>query len=795
MIKNHIKIAWRNLWRNKFYSFINIGGLALSVSCCIIIYLFITFHLSYDTRQSKAPLIYRVVTDLNFGDGKLEYLPGAPMAMRQALINEVPEVKGAAFAYKNRSFTVAIPQADDSDQLFAEHQSAAFADDNWFKLFGGDVEGHLTKNVLSEPNTAVLTRKQAKKYFGNDDVVGKTITLDKVPVKVIGVIDDHPANTDDQTAIYISLSSIRNFYPDMAKPFQTDWQYINNGNQLFVLVANDGAVDKVNRYLKDHVKDHFGDNANAFHFWLQPLKEVHFDARYGGTIQRSLLVILSIVGMLLLIISCVNFLNMATAQSTKRAKEIGTRRVLGSSKSHIFWQFITETALIVIAAMMTGTVLALMFLPVLSNWIQVPLDLKFKFELVWFILALLLVCVFAGGVYPATVLSRFKPVNALKNMLGNSIGSSVIARKLLLVGQNVIAQVLIICALLVTQQVDFLKTTDMGFDKSAVVMVPLPDHSDNKLYHLRQQLSVNPQIKSLSFCYRAPAATENKGGSVKIDDAPWANFVARSTIGDTAYLKTFGMRLLAGRNITASNTAKEVLVNELLMQRLGFKSAGQILGHQLVVGDFGDQKHTIVGVVRNFNMQSLSKPFEPDLIASNADFYQYMAVKIGDNAGLGSVEKVWKSAFPQSGFEYSFVDDQIAAFYQKEDMINKIIKASTGIAIFISCLGLLGLVSLLTVHRVKEIGIRKVLGASVGSIVHLISKDFIRLVGFSLLIATPVAWYIMHLWLQGFAYRIEIKWWVFAFAGLFSVIIAFITISFRSVKAAVANPVKSLRSE
>ncbi|RYE26481.1 MAG: FtsX-like permease family protein, partial [Sphingobacteriaceae bacterium] len=395
-------------------------------------------------------------------------------------------------------------------------------------------------------------------------------------------------------------------------------------------------------------------------------------------------------------------------------------------------------------------------------------------------------------------LSGFKPIDALKNKISNNNSSSRLSRNVLIVLQNVIAQSLIVCTIIIVLQVRFLKNVDLGFDKDAVIMVPVPAHDVNKLSFLRNELINQNGIKSMSFCYKPPSALTQKGGSIKYDDRDWEKFTVSSIIGDQDYIKTFGLKLLAGRNLYAADTTNAYIVNEQVLRKLNIKSPKIAIGHQLVAGDFGDQVGTIVGVVKNFNIQPLNAPLQPALIAQQPEYFENVAIKISVNHQqeiINLIAQKWKNVYPQNAFEFHFLDEQLAAFYQKEEMIGKLITAGTLMAILISCLGLLGLISLMTVQRTKEIGIRKVLGASVAQITSLLSKDFLKLVLLALIIASPLAYFTMQKWLQYFAYRIQISWWVFALSGILAVVVALITISFQAIKAALANPVKSLRSE
>lgn len=801
MIKNFFKIAYRNLIGHKFYTAINVFGLALSIACCVILFQFITYHNSFDRYHHHAKQVYRVVHSLTFPDGIPMYNQGAPLALASDVKATELRVKDIGILLRMHDINVVINQEDKyGRKMFAEHENIAIADDHFFNLFDYEWEQG-NKNVLTKPNTVVLSHSIAQKYFGGQRVIGKTITVDnKNTFTVAGVVKDHASNTDIKSDIFFSLPTLKEIYPSLAKQMKGDWGYINTTNSIF-LELRDGANPRLieKSIAKLNIKAQGADMAKPYHFMLLPLSEMHFDERFAGVIQHSVLTTLSIIGLSLMVIACVNFINMATAQSFKRAKEIGTRKVLGSTPAAIFAQFITETASISILALALAFVMVFVMAPILNSWLQTCLDFNFlkDYRLLAFALGLFIMVTLAAGSYPALILSKFKPVNALKNQVGRQIQTSAFTRKGLIVFQNVIAQALIIGTILITMQLRYLKTADPGFSNDAILMVPIPDNAKDKTDYLQHQLQTNLSIKDVSFCYRAPASTATNGGSVKFEHRDWANFAGGTIIGDANYVKTFGMRLIAGKNFTEADTAREYLVNETMMHKLGIQNPQKIIGKQFTAGDLSSNPGTIVGVVKDFHAQSLYTQIGAEYITTYRAKYQYVGVKIasGDQQNtIAQIKKAWQSVFPDNVFEYHFLDEQMADFYEKEVLLNRLITSSAIIAISISCLGLLGLISLLTLQRTKEIGIRKVLGASVANITGLLSVDFLKLVLLAIVIATPIAWLAMNKYLQSFAYRIDIEWWVFVLTAFIALLIALFTVSFQSIKAAMANPVNSLRS-
>ena len=802
MIWNLFKIAYRNLWKHKFYTAINVFGLALSIGCSIISFQFITYHSGVDKYHHDAKNVYRVVHYLTFDDGVPLYDQGAPLALAHDLKANDARVKDIGVLWQLKDANIAIPQNDKAGKkMFVEHENIGITDGHFFNLFDYQWEQGNKNTVLSQPNTVVLSHSMAQKYFGSQDVLGKVINIDnKNSFTITGIVKDHPSNTDIKPNIFLSLSTINDVFPDIAKRIKTDWGAISSATSVYIALQ-DGADPKTieQNIAKLNVKAQGADMAKAYHFMLLPLSEMHFDGRFAGLIQHSLLTTLTIIGLLLIIIACVNFINMATAQSFKRAKEIGTRKVLGSSPGAIFAQFISETAFITFLAALLAFAIVFMMAPVLNNWLQIELsfNLLADHRLLVFVVAMLVVITLAAGSYPAIILSRFKPVSALKNQISGQIHTGAYTRKGLIVIQNVIAQVLIISTILITMQVRFLRNADPGFNKDAVLMLPIPHNDKGKTEYLRNVLLADATIKNVSFCFRAPSSTADEGGSIKYDTHNWEKFVGRSVIGDADYIKTFGVKLIAGRNVTEADTAREYLVNEALVHKLGIQDPQLIIGKKFTAGAQSANPGTIVGVVKDFHARSLYNLIEPGYITTFRQQYQYAGIKIGTGDQSKIIEKIktaWQSVYPDNVFEYRFLDQQIADFYQKEVLINRLITSSAIIAISISCLGLLGLISLLTLQRTKEIGIRKVLGASVASITGLLSADFLKLVLLAVVIATPIAWLAMNKYLQNFAYRIDISWWVFVLTAFIALLIAFITVGFQSVKAAMANPVDSLRS-
>ncbi|HEX6431865.1 MAG TPA: FtsX-like permease family protein [Niastella sp.] len=799
MLNSYIKTAWRNLQKQRFYTGLNILGLSLGIAGGMLLFQFIRYHLSFDRYHPKAAQLYRVVTELHLPDKSVVYDQGTPLDLTEALQNEVPQVKDQAVLLKVPRFTVGVSRVGEH-KFFTEEGTIAFADQHWFNLFDYTwIAGNAATSLIA-PNTAVITQRLAGKYFGNEDPVGKTINLDdKYPVTITGILDDYPGNTDLKLDMFISRASFRAFYPDLDNDMLMHWSTINSTTQSFVWLP-DGTSGRKTEVAMERLRDqHFEkDIASSYQFRLQAVKDMHFDARYGGTMQLSLLVTLAIVGSFLILIACFNFINLATAQSTKRAREVGTRKVLGSTDTSIFWQFITETACMVLVAAALSLFWIALTLPVFHRWMQtqLPFNLLHDWRLLLFLFLLIGLVTLMAGFYPALILSRWKPINALKQQASGV--RSVFFRKGLIITQQVVVQVLIICTIVITLQIKYIKSADPGFHKDEVLMIPIPDPDNSKLSLLGDRLKGEPSVQSVSFCLQAPLSQVYMGGSVKYDSRPWEDFEGRTILGDANYVNTFQLQLLAGRNLQQSDTAREFLINETFLHKLGLSDPQQVIGHQLVAGQLNDHSGTIAGVVKDFNVHPLHTSIEPVLITCERSRYRYAAIKLhGAQHGQirDAIQKAWQAVYPTNVFDYHYLNEEIDAYYHKEDLLSKLINTTAAIAIIISCLGLLGLISFFAVQRTKEIGIRKVLGATVSEIVYLLSKDLLKMIAASMVIAVPAAWYFMNGWLHNFAYRLPISWWIFVLAGLLSAFIALCTVGYQAVKTALTNPVESLRSE
>jgi len=533
---------------------------------------------------------------------------------------------------------------------------------------------------------------------------------------------------------------------------------------------------------------------------FQPLSDIHFNTEYDGYTDKKYIWALTFVGLFLIITACVNFINLATAQALNRSKEVGVRKVLGSLRSQLFWQFIAETAVITIVAAFMAIGLSYLALPSINEWFKTEMAIQFLSGslLVVFIPLLVLIVIFLAGSYPGLILAGFRPVASLKGKISQQHIGGFNTRRALIVTQFTISMILIAGMMVIFRQMQYAKTSDLGFNKDAVVMIPMGfDSASNAQKTLRNELAAIPGVQSVSQCYTAPSSDQAWNTSIRFDTRTEEELF-RSSIkaADDQYVKTFDLQLVAGRNIFPSDTVREFLVNETLVLKLGLKSPQEALGKKLYFN--GNMSATIAGVVKDFHDGSFHSDINAVCITSFGSNYSNYAVRINMNnikSILPALEKKWTSIHPEKIYEYQFLDESIAGFYETEETMLKLISAFSFIAIFIGCLGLYGLVSFMAAQKTKEIGIRKVLGSSITEILWIFGKEFGRLILIAFLVAAPITWWLMNNWLHDFKYRISISWWIFGATALVTLMIALSTTVFQSIKAAMANPVKSLRTE
>ncbi|HEY0433876.1 MAG TPA: ABC transporter permease [Chitinophagaceae bacterium] len=802
MIRNYLKTAWRNLRRNKSYATINVLGLAIGIAASLLIFLIIQFETSFDDFHSNHRAIYRVGTVFHNQDGT-SYSEGVAFPVANAIRIDFPQIKQVASIYRNEG-QITIDNGNGQFKKLDEF-NFYYAEPEFFKIFNFQWIAGSAQSVLADPTSIALSKSTAEKYFGDwKTAVGKTLKYDnKTLYKVSGIIADPPPNTDFPLAAVTAYSALRNTY---IKNNMDDWVSTFGGAYTFVVLPPQLSPATFNKQLAAFAKKHKPAEYSKDGYIAQPLSEMHFDDRFGNyrghTFSHSLILALAMIGLFLVLVACVNFVNLATAQAVNRSREVGVRKVMGSSRRQLALQFLGETALITCFATVLAVGISLATIPFLNHLLETRIGNSFLSDprVIGFLCLAVVVVTLCSGLYPAVILSGFNPITALKTTFTSRMVGGLSLRRVLVVLQFAIAQVLIIGMLIVVSQMNFFRKKSLGFDKAAIINVPLPSDSVSrtKVDFMRDHLLSNQDIVSASFSFKSPASEGNWNSDFKFDHAAKStDFSANLKWADTSYFRTFNIQFVAGRPYFPSDTVREFVVNETLLRKLGIRNPADAIGKQIDFWD-GNKVAKIVGVVRDFNSYSLREPMAPVVLSTWKDIYQTISIKIrpgSEKRVLAFVDKLWNQTFPEYVYSYEFFDETIANFYKQENQLSMLYKIFAGIAIFISCLGLYGLVSFMAVQRMKEVGIRKVLGASAANIVYLMSREYTLLILLAFVISAPVAYYLMHKWLQNYTYRVPLSASIFIIAIIASIVIAWLTAGQRAVKAAIANPVKSLRTE
>ncbi len=690
-----------------------------------------------------------------------------------------------------------------SDKKLIEETGLFFCEPKFFQVFNYKwLSGNA--GVLNEPNTVVLTTKIAEKYFGNwQKAVNKFIRLDNaITLKVSGILQDVPLNTDFSLGVMISYETLKKNGSKYG--YTGDWNSLSSNFQVFALLPENVKPDNINNQLIKFSKEHYSGRGNSIRIsFLQPLSKLHFDNRFdifgNHVISMSVLWTLSLIGIFIIIMACINFINLATARAVGRSKEVGIRKVLGSNRKQLFLQVMGETLLVVIIACILAVMLAALCLPYIKHFASIEEKLSlFNLPNLLFILLIVIVVTFLSGIYPSLMLSGFKPALALKNKITSAKVGGISLRRGLVVTQFAISQILIIGTIVAISQMSFINHADLGFNKDAVLI--LTGSSDSamivKLPAFKEKLLQTAGVQAVSFSSDAPSSGNTWATNFAFNHKEDEKFQLTVKFADENYFKTYGLKMLAGKVYDKSDTIKDVVINETLLQKLNIKNAQDAIGKDIRLGHSLWTK--IVGVVKDFKTNSLREKIKPLLLAERNEYYGLTSVKIRSSniaKTQTDIQSVWNQFFPEYAYTGNFIDENVAKFYEQENHLSLLYKIFAGLAIFISCLGLYGLVSFMAVQRTKEIGVRKVLGASVTNIVYLFSKEFTILIAIAFVIAAPIAYFIMNTWLNDFEFRIKIGIKVFLLAIFISIIIAWITVGYKAIKAAIANPVKSLRTE
>jgi len=817
MLKNYFKITLRNLQKQKIFASINIAGLSIGIACFSLLLLFVLNEFSFDKFHKNASDIFRPYVTNNTQGGSndfdntdyLSYTGSKPEPLGEAMKKILPDVTGYV--------RVQLPWGENLIRVGNNvyRSEVTYADPSFFSIFTFPLKYGSAYNALHNLNDIVLTETVAKEFFGNDNVVGKTIELSIggifQPFKVTAVANDIPGNSSVRFAVLgnfqFAQNNNNNFYVG------NNWHPI--ARETFVQLRPDsklpGDAKRLSGFLHTYTPGFITDMKNFGATWkqgeeplqlkLQPLLSIHTDTWFNGwgftdyaKIAPETLWILLVIAGGILLIACINFTTLAIGRSAARSKEVGVRKVIGAEKKQIIFQFLTEALLMSVAS----AVLALLLVDFLLPWFNQLSGRNMQFSSVinmriFFLLTgVVLVVALLAGSYPALVLSNFKPVEVLKNKI--KIGGSNLFTKSLVTFQFTLSIILIVSTTIILQQTNFLINKNPGFNKENIIAVDASETDPNKIFPLfKQELLKRPAVVGIASAVAGLGAGHDfLGYSDK-------GISAELNIVDTGYINVLGMQLIAGKNLAPaliSDSTRPIVINETMMHAFGWNTHN-VVGQQ--IKNFQGRTAIITGVVKNFNYRPLSEGIKNQAFETSIDKghnYFYVRIRPGNpSQTIAAMQHAWNSAMPGTPLKYSFVDEDVNNYYNAEQRWSGIVGWAGGISIFLACLGLLGLTALAAVNRTKEIGVRKVLGASVQDIITLISKDFIRLILIAFLIASPLAWYFMNKWLQEYVNRININWTVFLFAGAFVIVIALVTISFQAIKAAMVNPVKSLRTE
>jgi putative ABC transport system permease protein len=809
MLKNYLKIGWRNLLKNKTFSLINIIGLAIGLSCFILISLFVLDELSFDRFNANADRIYRVNSDLIFNGSELR-LPVASDMMGSTLKKDYPQVEEFT-----RVFTSNGSKLIRKGNLFINEARVAHVDSTFFRIFSFSSVNGNTETALNEPNTVVITESTAKKYFGNGDPVGKTIETNdagKTLYHVTAVIRDMPSNSHFHFDFLFSMKNVdynwgtytsHNFFTYLVLKAGVDYKEFE---KKFPDYVDRYVIPQASQFMQIKSRAEFEKAGNRLSYSLVPLTKIHlystdrnFELSPPGNIQY--IYIFSAVAIFILIIACINFMNLTTAKSANRAKEVGIRKVLGTERKGLIFQFLSESILMVCFALVFALLIAMLVLPFFNTIASKSMHISNLFS-TWLLPALVLLPFLVGllaGLYPAFFLSRFRPVEVLKGNLSQGSRRAGL-RSLLVVFQFTTSIILIIGTFIIYGQLHFIQTTNLGFNKDQVLIVDGANALGNKIEAFKNEILSNPGVRSGTISSYLPvpsSRTDYTFSKTPVMDSKTGLDLQVWNI-DYDYLKTMGMELSKGRNFSKDFAdSNAIIINETTAKIIGYdEPVGKTLYSMDQPGVPPAVLH-IIGVVKNFHFESLRENIGPLCfhLGNSTGFVAFKITAASIPDVLKKAESSWKSLAPNMPYSYQFMDESFSEMYRSEQRVGTVVMIFSVLAILVACLGLFGLAAFVAEQRTKEIGIRKVLGASVQGIVQLLSRDFVRLVLISFLIAVPTAWYFMSKWLQDFAYRIQISWSVFFIAGLLALGIALMTISLQAVKAAVANPVRSLRAE
>lgn len=813
MFRNYLFTAFRNMKREKLFTAMNIAGLAIGIGCGLVIYKIIAYELSFDTYHKNYENIYRLITEYNHPQYGTGYGEGQVHPLGEALRNDFTGVDAVMTYYAKDAQVTVIDKNGDPDR-FREYKGVAYAEPNFFRVFNFDFLAGDPNTALINQKSVVITASLAMKYFkvAESDVasvMGKAININNAAdLQITGVVSDPPATTD------IPFTLIGSYKDQPASnPYFRDginWNEYNSNTNCYLELSEGMTSAQLEQLLQDFMVKYSGKERASFaKYELQPLSQLHYDSRVSNYNKRqvsyAMLSVLGVIGLLIVISACINFINMSTAQAIKRAKEIGVRKSLGVKKIQLVRQFLGETVFISFLSSIIGVVIAQFLFMMLEGILgyQLHVEVFTKVTELLFVIGLVIATGLISGFYPAMVMAGMNPIKALKNSLTTQNTSGLLSmRRSLVVVQFVISQVLIVSTIVASRQMDYFLGNNAGFDKEAVLIARIPGSPIEKMLVTKSIMEKVPGVDMVSLSVASPMAQFRVNNEIEHPSiGPDERVDGNLKTADEDYIDLFHLKLIAGRNLPEQKGTNDAVVTRKLTQSLGYKTPEEALGDSFRYS--GDMELKIIGVVEDFHSVSFHQPLE-NVILSNLPWNVFeIAMKLNTTGGnfsdvqntIDGIKTEWDKLYPEVIFDYTFLDQQIAYMYENEKKTSQLFQIFAAIAVFIGCLGLYGLVSYMANQKTREIGIRKVMGATTGNIFGIFSKEMLMLVLIAFVLASPVAWYIMNSWLQGFKFQVPLSPVFFAAALLVSVLIAFVTIGYRAIAASNTNPVNSLRSE
>ena len=817
MIKSFLKFYLRSLLKNKRSTFINIFGLVVSLTCAIVIYQKIAYETGFDRFQTNYDSTYRIVRQtkglgLNLKEGELECATGVFGGMPSAIKSEIPELNEVVPVFpQNGMQMVVIRDSDQAKNQKFTFEKAVLTTPEYFSIFDYPTTNFKwlygsPQESLTEPFSAVVTQELGTKLFGNENPIGQSLQMGDLNFKITGLVSELPENTDFPFELFISYSSLEKVNPASTR----NWGGLG-GLECYVTL-DPSQKELVEQKIKAVYAQHGSkEEVENRIFKLQPLKDIHSDTRYsnfnGRVVGTDTLITLGVIGLFLLIMACANYANLSLARSSYWMRAVGIRKTLGGKRWHVFAQFFGESVLLTSISSVIALLLSYLVIKSFSGMITIPVGFSLSYSLPFitgFVLLLLIVSLLNSS-YPSLVLSASRPVDLLKNKhTVSSKGISVFTKSMVIV-QFSISLLLIIGTITVFHQYRYLTNSDMGFDKEAIFTVPIPQNNRTLANRFQTALLENPAIDQVSFSSTSPAKGGNWTDISVFEEGHETSVVSQIVTVDTSFVKTYGLKLVAGSNFSEADTSNHILVNEELARQLNFKTAEDAVGKEVVLYHDANSQKFIAGVVKDYHYDNFYNKIRPTFLLPDANRPQMAGIKIARNShlsrfdqiqqALAFTEKTWKSIYKDEIYNYQFIEDLIYSYYVNEKNASMLISIFALITIFIACLGIFGLALYSSQQRSKEIGIRKINGAKISEVMTMLNRDFIKWVMIAFVIATPMAWYVMNRWLENFAYKTTLSWWIFALAGLLALGIALLTVSWQSWKAATRNPVEALRYE